>query len=322
MILSRLEKRSRSRLRRGGIDISTLRRTIFELSLRQAKISCARFGQRSIIASASSLFDCVSGKRRITGSRYDECSASLWLAFITSKLGSLLYLMKRYLITGASRGIGRAIAQKLAAPDVTLLLHGRDTVALADVCKSLKANCANIVRLIHDLAVSSGVADLMAEVGKDPIDLLVNNAGVAIVKPFGEITSVEWEQTLGVNITAPFLLTQHFAPRMPPGSSVVNILSIAAKTGYPNWSAYCMSKFALEGFSQSVREELRDRKIRVINVYPAATDTNIWNKVEGEWPREKMISPEEVAGAVAYALSRPNDVALENITLSSLAGNL
>jgi NAD(P)-dependent dehydrogenase (short-subunit alcohol dehydrogenase family) len=230
--------------------------------------------------------------------------------------------MKHYLITGASRGIGRAIDQKLAAADVTLLLHGRDTVALADVCNSLKANCANIVRLIHDLAVSSGVADLIAEVGKDPIDLLVNNAGVAVVKPFGEITSVEWEQTLGVNVTAPFLLTQHFAPRMPPGSSVVNILSIAAKTGYPNWSAYCMSKFALEGFSQSVREELRDRKIRVINVYPAATDTNIWNKVEGEWPREKMISPEEVAGAVAYALSRPNDVALENITLSSLAGNL
>jgi short-subunit dehydrogenase len=230
--------------------------------------------------------------------------------------------MKRYLITGASRGIGRAIAEKLAASDVTLLLHGRDTVALADVCKSLKPNCANIIHLIHDLAVSSGVSDLIAEVGKDPLDLLVNNAGIAIVKPFGEITTVEWQQTVGVNITAPFLLTQHFAPRMPPGSSVVNILSIAAKTGYPNWSVYCMSKFALEGFSQSIREELRDRKIRVINIYPAATDTNIWNKVEGEWPRDKMISPEEVAGAVAYALSRPNDVALENISLSSLAGTL
>jgi short-subunit dehydrogenase len=230
--------------------------------------------------------------------------------------------MKRYLITGASRGIGRAIAEKLAASDVTLLLHGRDTVALADVCKSLKSNCANVVRLIHDLAVSSGVSDLISEVGKDPLDLLVNNAGIAIVKPFGEITPIEWQQTVGVNITAPFLLTQHFAPRMPPGSSVVNILSIAAKTGYPNWSAYCMSKFALEGFSQSVREELRDRKIRIINVYPAATDTDIWNKVEGEWPREKMISPEEVAGAVAYALSRPTDVALENISLANLAGNL
>ena len=83
-----------------------------------------------------------------------------------------------------------------------------------------------------------------------------------------------------------------------------------------------MSKFALEGFSQSVREELRDRRIRVINVYPAATDTDIWNKVEGEWPRKKMISPAEVAAAVAYALSRPADVALENITLSSLTGAL
>ena len=83
-----------------------------------------------------------------------------------------------------------------------------------------------------------------------------------------------------------------------------------------------MSKFALEGFSQCVREELRDRKIRVINVYPAATDTNIWTQIEGRWPGEKMICPHEVASAVAYALSRPTDVALENITLSSLTGNL
>src|SRR6266436_7905053 len=230
--------------------------------------------------------------------------------------------MKRFLITGASRGIGRAIAEKLAASDVELLLHGRDTVALADVCNSVKPSCARVLRLIHDLAVTSGVADLIAEVGKDPLDLLVNNAGVAVVKPFGEITKVEWEQTVGVNITAPFVLTQHFAPRMPPGSSVVNILSIAARSGFANWSAYCMSKFALEGLSQSVREELRDRKIRVINVYPAATDTNIWSDIEGNWPRDKMISPKDVASAVAYALSRPADVALENITLSSLAGNI
>lgn len=230
--------------------------------------------------------------------------------------------MKRYLITGASRGIGRAVAEKLAGPDIELLIHGRDTVALAEVCKALKHHCAHVVRLIHDLAVPSGVSDLIHHVGRNPVDLLVNNAGIAIVKPFGEITSVEWEQTVGVNVTAPFMLMQHFAPEMPPGSSIVNILSVAAKTGFPNWSAYCMSKFALEGFSQSVREELRARRIRVINVYPAATDTNIWNKIEGEWPRYKMISPDEVAGAVMYALSRPADVALENVSISSLAGNL
>ncbi len=230
--------------------------------------------------------------------------------------------MKRYLITGASRGIGRAIAEKLAADDAVLLLHGRDTVALAQTRKAVEPECASVRLLVHDLATSAGVSDLIAEVGKEPIDLLVNNAGIAVVKPFTEITTIEWEQTVGVNITAPFMLTQHFAPRMPPGSSVVNILSIAAKSGFATWSAYCMSKFALEGLSQSVREELRDRKIRVINVYPAATDTNIWNEIEGNWPRHKMISPKEVASAVAYALSRPADVALENITLSSLTGNL
>jgi NAD(P)-dependent dehydrogenase (short-subunit alcohol dehydrogenase family) len=234
----------------------------------------------------------------------------------------LLYIIKRYLITGASRGIGRAIAEQLAAPDVALLLHGRDTVALAEVGKSVKPRCGRVVRLVHDLAVSSGVSDLIAAVGSDPLDLLVNNAGIAIVKPFGEIAPVEWEQTLCVNVTAPFLLTQRFAPEMPPGSSIVNILSIAAKTGFANWSAYCMSKFALEGFSQSVREELREHKIRVINIYPAATDTNIWNNLEGAWPRDRMISPNDVASAVAYALSRPADVALENISLSNLTGNL
>jgi len=83
-----------------------------------------------------------------------------------------------------------------------------------------------------------------------------------------------------------------------------------------------MSKFALEGLSQCLREELRDRKIRVINVYPAATDTNIWNNIEGEWPRHKMISPENVASTVAFALSRPADVTLESIGISSLTGNL
>jgi NAD(P)-dependent dehydrogenase (short-subunit alcohol dehydrogenase family) len=230
--------------------------------------------------------------------------------------------MKRYLITGASRGIGRAIAEKLAAEDILLLLHGRDTVALAQTRKVVEPRCAKVIPLVHDLAKHSGVSDLISEVGKGAIDLLVNNAGVAVVKPFTEITTVEWEQTVGVNITAPFMLTQHFAPRMPPGSSIVNILSVAAKSGFANWTAYCMSKFALEGFSQCVREELRDRKIRVINVYPAATDTNIWNDIEGNWPRGKMISPKDVASAVAYALSRPADVALENITLSSLAGNI
>jgi len=230
--------------------------------------------------------------------------------------------MKRILITGASRGIGRAVAEKLAAPEVTLLLHGRDTVALAETCKAVEPTCAEVVKLIHDLATEKGVANLISQVGSEPLNVLVNNAGIAIVKPFREITSEEWRQTIAVNVTAPFLLMQRFAGEMPPGSSIVNVLSVAAKTAFPNWSAYCMSKFALEGFSQSVRAELREHCIRMINIYPAATNTEIWDDVAGDWPREKMMPASQVADAVAYALSRPSDVAVENITLSNAAGNL
>jgi short-subunit dehydrogenase len=230
--------------------------------------------------------------------------------------------MKRYLITGASRGIGRAITLRLAGPDIQLLLHGRDTVALKETCHTIEKKFPAPVKLVHDLATIRGVEDLIAQVGHEPIDLLVNNAGVAVVKPFTEITVEEWTQTIGVNLTAPFLLIQRFAPRMRPGSSIVNILSVAAKTAYPNWSIYCASKFALDGLSAAIREELRPHKVRVLNIYPAATNTEIWSTVTGEWPREKMMSAADVADAVAYAVSQPSTVAIENITLVNSSGDL
>jgi 3-oxoacyl-[acyl-carrier protein] reductase len=230
--------------------------------------------------------------------------------------------MKRYLITGASRGIGRAIALRLATPEVQLLLHGRDTVALKETCAAIEAHKSKPVKLIHDLATVHGVEDLIAQVGHKPIDLLVNNAGVAVVKPFNEVTLEEWTQTIGVNLTAAFLLMQRFAPRMRPGSSIVNILSIAAKIAYSNWSIYCASKFALDGLSAAIRQELRPHRVRVVNIYPAATDTEIWNALAGDWPREQMMSAADVAEAVAYAINQPPAVAIENITLTSASGTI
>ena len=230
--------------------------------------------------------------------------------------------MTRYFITGASRGIGRAIAEKLAQPETTLLLHGRDRKALTETCRRIEAKGARGIELCCDLTDKAQIEKLIKDVDREPLDVLINNAGIAVVKPFDSISLEEWERTLAVNVTAPFLLTQKLTAKMKAGSSVVNILSIAAKTGFPNWSSYCMSKFALEGLSQSIREELRSRGIRVINIYPAATDTDIWNAIEGEWPREKMISAQDVANAVAFALSQSVDVLIENITLGNSAGGL
>ncbi len=230
--------------------------------------------------------------------------------------------MSRYLITGASRGIGRAIAESLATPGATLFLHGRDAAALAETQRVVETRGASARLVIADLAEPEQIARIVDQVGGEPLDALVHNAGIAVVKPFDAVSLGEWQRTLAVNVTAPFLLTQHFAPQMQRGSSIVHILSIAAKTGFLGWSAYSMSKFALEGFSQSVREELRPRGIRVINIYPAATATEIWDTVEGDWPREKMMSAAETADAVRYALGRSPEVAVENLTVSNTAGAL
>ena len=230
--------------------------------------------------------------------------------------------MKRYLITGASRGIGRAIAQKIASKETSLLLHGRDRQALEETCRAVEAVGSASQSLIFDLRDPAAIDSMIAAVGAEPLDALINNAGIAVVKPLDAISLEEWQTMLAVNVTAPFLLTKAFFAHMQPGASIVNVLSIAARTGFPNWSSYCMTKFALEGFSQAVREELRPRGIRVINLYPAATNTDIWNGVEEDWPREKMMLPIEIADAVAFALSRPPEVAIENIDLLNVTGRL
>ena len=142
------------------------------------------------------------------------------------------------------------------------------------------------------------------------------------MKPFEEITSQEWQETLAVNVTAPFVLVKKLFPVMVEGACIVNILSIAAKTGFANWSSYSMSKFALEGMMQSIREELRPRNIRVINIYPSATATGLWKRVPGEWPEKKMLHPKEVAEAVAFAIERPSKVLVENISVGDITGTL
>jgi NAD(P)-dependent dehydrogenase (short-subunit alcohol dehydrogenase family) len=230
--------------------------------------------------------------------------------------------MKRALITGASRGIGRAAAASLAEEGYHIILQGRDEEALLESSRLVAQQGSTAEAIKADLSNPEAIDSLMQIVGDKPLELLVNNAGIANAKPLPEITLEEWQKVFAVNVTAPFLLTQKCLTLMNQGGTIVNVLSTAARTPFANWSAYCMSKYALEGFTQSIKAELRSQGIRVINIYPAAVDTDIWEQVPGDWPREKMMKPEEVAEAIRYAVSRPASVLVEEIAVGGIAGNL
>jgi 3-oxoacyl-[acyl-carrier protein] reductase len=229
-------------------------------------------------------------------------------------------MMERIVVTGASRGIGRAIALRLAAPGRELVLAGRNTGTLVDAATAVRAQGATARVVTGNLATLSGVRALAAVAGDAPVRAVVNCAGVAVVKSVEEISPEEWERALFLNVTAPFVLVRSLLSRLEPGSSVVTILSVAARRGFPGWSAYCAAKFAQEGFTQSLREELRPRGVRVINVYPSATDTAMWDGIAGTWPRERMIPPGQVADAVAFALERPDGVVVDAIDLGHVSG--
>lgn len=230
--------------------------------------------------------------------------------------------MKRILVTGASRGIGRAIAEQLAEPDVRLFLQGRDQAALENTATVVQAKGAQTELLRSDLSRRDELFEMLKKLDSTPIDIFINNAGVGMVAPLEQVAIEDWDLTVAVNITAPFLLCQKLVPQMKPGASIVNILSGAAKIGFPGWTSYCMSKFALDGFAKALREELRPRGIRVINVYPGATGTDIWNQIPGDWPREKMMKTESVAMAVKAALEQPSNILVEDITLGIISGRL
>ncbi len=230
--------------------------------------------------------------------------------------------MQRIVVTGASRGIGRAIAERLAEPGKKIVIHGRDTAALDETAAAVRAKGAEAMPITGDLSSAAGVEEVLRQIEEGPIDALINNAGISVVAPVEEITVDQWEKTLAVNVTAPFLLVQLLLPMLGDGATIINMLSVANKASFPGWAAYTMSKAALEGFSRILREELRPKGIRVVDLYPAATATDLWDSVPGEWSREAMLPPTEVAEAVAYVLGRPEGVLLESLSVGKLGGNL
>ncbi len=225
------------------------------------------------------------------------------------------------LVTGGNRGIGFAIAEALCGAGAAVVISGRDERAPQAAVSRLPR-----ARAIHcDVRDPHSVERLFGVIGErfGRLDILVNNAGLA--HPSREIANLplaEWQEVIATNLTGLFLVTRAALVVMGRGGTIVNNLSVAARTIFPGMAAYTASKHGALGFTQTLREELRPRQIRVIALMPGATDTAIWEQIWPDAPRHKMISPQAVAQAVLAAILLPENATLSELVLTPTGGAL
>lgn len=225
-------------------------------------------------------------------------------------------------ISGAGSGIGRAVALALAERGHSLVLLGRRAEPLTATLRAAGSKGMTVVADVRDgravqLAVDQGIA-----AGFRP-QVVVPSAGVACVAPFGELEPETWRESLETNLLGAVFLYRACLPGLlPSGGHLFSLLSVAAKRGFPNWSAYAASKWGLRGAVAALREELVGTPVRLTEIYPGATDSPLWETVPGEWNRGSMISPEAIAKAVVWALEADPTTSVEEIHLQPSGGNL
>jgi len=229
------------------------------------------------------------------------------------------------LITGASRGIGLALARALANEGCSVILTARNEKSLAKVSREMASPKIRVLAYPCDVRDPHSVDALFRAIRREfrTLDILINNAGIAHANlPVEKLPFPVWKDVLETNLNGTFLVTQAALVMMKRGGSIVNNLSIAANRVFAGSAAYNASKHAALGLTNTLREELRPRGIRVIALMPGATDTDIWKTLWPKAPRRKMMSPETVAEALVNALLLPANATVETLEILPTAGTL
>ena len=221
-------------------------------------------------------------------------------------------------VTGAARGIGRAIAEQLYAEGARILLVDRNADGMAGTAQTMRTpEASNVRSLVVDLASPASIEALAAQIETlaTRIDILVNNAGIELDLPFEQVTPDLFDKVIAVNLRAPLLLAQALVPFFPStGGAIVNISSIHADHAFPNSIPYACSKAGLVALTRNLALELAPRQIRVNTICPGYIDTPMWDEwlrssndpetiareTEALHPLGRRGVPQDVASAVAY----------------------
>jgi len=210
-------------------------------------------------------------------------------------------------VTGAGRGIGAAIARKLAELGASVVLAGRNANQLEQATKSITEKGKKASFTPCDLTSLSSVEALGRRVATEhgQLDILVNNAGVgSFASPLHELPPEEWDRVLNTNLRGVFYAVRTLAPLMIRQRSghIINISSLAGKNPLPNGAAYAASKWGLNGLSYSMAEELRAHNVRVSVICPGSTNTEL-SPHEGKNP-SRMLQPDDIAHAVEMLVTQ------------------
>ena len=217
-------------------------------------------------------------------------------------------------VTGAGRGIGRAIALRLAAEGYSLALCARTIGQVEETARMCREKGAEAEAWSVDVADERQVFQWAAEVREKlgPAAVLINNAGTFLDKPLLETGVDEWDRVIAVNLRGPFLCVRAFVPDMVAagGGHVINIASTSGKKPYERQGAYCASKYGLLGLTKVLALELREAGVHVSAVCPGGVDTEL---VRGRLDRPDWLQPEDVAEVVAFLLKLPARAAVDEV---------
>lgn len=226
-------------------------------------------------------------------------------------------------MSGGGSGIGREIALELGRRGFDLALLGRREEPLR---QTLEESGADGLALVCDVRDASRIQQAADQIHSRwaAAEVIVPAAGVAHISPLVDLAPEAFAETVDVNLTGTALLVRAFLPGMKGRGRgwIFPILSVAARRGFPAWSAYCASKWGLAGFVAALREELAGTGVRITALYPGATDTPIWDTAPGHWDRSRMVPPQEVARAVGFALDADPSTLVEEIHLGPAGGAL
>jgi 3-oxoacyl-[acyl-carrier protein] reductase len=230
------------------------------------------------------------------------------------------------LVTGAGRGIGRAIAVAFAAEGAAVALAARSRADLAGVAGEIRERDGRALAVPTDVtqdgAVEALVEQTLTDLGR--IDVLVTSAGTAAFGAVSDSKPGDWDTMLALNLRAVMICCRAVLPAMlrQRTGTILNVGSIASKRALPGSAVYTATKTAVDAFSRVLAEELRPHGVRVGVLVAGAVDTPLWDTLGSSPPRDKMLRPEDVARAAVLMAALPPHASLEELTLLPAGGIL